>query len=87
MPPLGGPTWGTISYDPELGLIYFGVGQPTPWASTPRRGNGDALYTNSVIALDIKTGKMKWHFQVVPLTTGIWIRLTRARWSIYRSME
>jgi alcohol dehydrogenase (cytochrome c) len=64
-PPLGGPTWGTFSYDPELGLVYAGVGQPAPWAST-LRGNGDALYTNSVIALDIKTGKMRWHFQVVP---------------------
>lgn len=65
MPPLGGPTWGTFSYDPELGLIYAGVGQPAPWAST-LRGDGDALYTNSVLALDIKTGKMRWHFQVVP---------------------
>ena len=34
MPPLGGPTWGTFSYDPELGLVYSGVGQPAPWAST-----------------------------------------------------
>src|SRR5678815_5574534 len=64
-PPLGGPTWGTFSFDPDLGLVYAGVGQPAPWAST-LRGDGDALYTNSVIALDIKTGKMKWHFQVVP---------------------
>ena len=65
MPPLGGPTWGTFSYDPELGLVYSGVGQPAPWAST-LRGNGDALYTNSILALDIKTGKIRWHFQVVP---------------------
>ena len=65
MPPLGGPTWGTLSYDPQLGLVYAGVGQPAPWAST-LRGNGDALYTNSVLALDIKTGKIRWHFQVVP---------------------
>jgi alcohol dehydrogenase (cytochrome c) len=65
MPPLGGPTWGTFSYDPELGLVYSGVGQPAPWASH-LRGNGDALYTNSILALDIKTGKLRWHFQVVP---------------------
>src|SRR6266853_252853 len=65
MPPLGGPTWGTFSFDPELGLVYAGVGQPAPWAAT-LRGDGDALYTNSVIALHIKTGKMKWPFQVVP---------------------
>jgi alcohol dehydrogenase (cytochrome c) len=65
MPPLGGPTWGTLSYDPELGLVYAGTGQPAPWATT-LRGDGDALYTNSVLALDIKTGKIRWHFQVVP---------------------
>ena len=63
--PLGGLTWNTISYDPELGLMYIGTGQPTPWAST-LRGPGDALYTNSVLALDIDTGELRWHFQVVP---------------------
>ena len=65
LPPLGGATWGTPSYDPDLGFIYFGTGQPLPWAST-LRGRGDALYTNSVIALDIQTGEMQWYFQVVP---------------------
>ena len=65
MPPLGGPTWGTFTYDPELGLVYAGVGQPAPWTST-LRGIGDALYTNAILALDIKTGKIRWHFQVVP---------------------
>ncbi len=64
-PPLGGATWGTISYDPELGFVYFGTGQPRPWSST-LRGLGDALYTNSVIALDIENGQMEWYFQVVP---------------------
>lgn len=64
-PPLGAPPWGTISYDRELGLVYFGTGQPTPWAST-LRGVGDALYTNSILALDIKTGAIRWYFQVVP---------------------
>jgi PQQ-dependent dehydrogenase (methanol/ethanol family) len=65
IPPLGGLTWGTISYDPELGFIYLGTGQPTPWAST-LRGPGDALYTNAILALDIDTGELQWHFQVVP---------------------
>jgi alcohol dehydrogenase (cytochrome c) len=65
MPPLGGPTWGTASYDPELGLVYFGTGQPTPWAST-LRGPGDALYTNSILAVDIASGGIRWYFQVVP---------------------
>ena len=65
IPPLGGLAWSTISYDPELGLIYMGTGQPTPWAST-LRGPGDALYTNCILALDIDTGEMEWYFQVVP---------------------
>ena len=65
LPPLGGLTWGTQSYDPELGFVYFGTGQPTPWSST-LRGLGDALYTNSIIALDIETGEMQWYFQMVP---------------------
>ena len=65
VPPMGGLTWGTISYDPELGFIYLGTGQPTPWAST-LRGPGDALYTNTILALDIDTGEIEWHFQVVP---------------------
>ncbi len=65
IPPLGGLTWSTISYDPELGLIYLGTGQPTPWAST-LRGPGDALYTNCILALDIDTGEIEWYFQVVP---------------------
>ncbi len=65
LPPLGGATWHTISYDPELGLIYVGTGQPVPWAST-LRGRGDALFTNSILALEIETGEMRWHFQVMP---------------------
>lgn len=65
IPPLGGLTWNTISYDPELRWIYIGTGQPTPWAST-LRGPGDALYTNSILAIDIDTGELQWHFQVVP---------------------
>ena len=63
--PLGGLTWNTISYDPELGWMYIGTGQPTPWSST-LRGPGDALYTNSILAIDVDTGELQWHFQVVP---------------------
>ena len=65
LPPLGGNTWGTISYDPELGRNFLGTGQPKPWATT-LRGPGDALYTNSILSLDIDTGELLWHFQVVP---------------------
>ena len=65
LPPLGGNTWGTISYDPELGRIYLGTGQPKPWATT-LRGSGDALYTNCILSLDIDTGEIVWYFQIVP---------------------
>ncbi|MBN1237272.1 MAG: PQQ-binding-like beta-propeller repeat protein [Gammaproteobacteria bacterium] len=64
-PPLGGAAWNTISYDAELGLVYFSTGQPTPW-TTASRGLGDSLYTNSVIAADAATGEIRWHFQLVP---------------------
>ena len=65
LPPLGGLTWGTLSYDPELRRVYAGTGQPMPWSST-LRGKGPALYTNSILALDIATGRIDWHFQVIP---------------------
>jgi alcohol dehydrogenase (cytochrome c) len=64
-PPLGGAPWNTISYDPELGLVYFGTGQPYPWAAT-QRGPGDALYTNSILALHVDTGELAWYYQVQP---------------------
>ena len=55
----------TGSYDPELNLMYWGVGNPGPdWNGDPRPG--DNLYTDSVIALDPDTGKLKWHYQFTP---------------------
>lgn len=65
VPPLGGAPWNTVSYDPDLRLVYFSTGQPAPW-STAVRGPGDALYTNTVLAVDAQTGKIKWHFQLNP---------------------
>ncbi len=65
VPPLGGAPWNTVSYDPELRLVYFSTGQPAPW-STAVRGPGDALYTNSVVAVDPQTGTIRWHFQLNP---------------------
>ncbi|MDB5393361.1 MAG: quinonprotein alcohol dehydrogenase [Rhodospirillales bacterium] len=60
----GGGVWVNGAVDPALGLIYFGVGNPVPqWGGELRVG--DNLYTDSVVALDIKTGKRRWHFQVV----------------------
>lgn len=64
-PPLGAAPWNTASYDPELGLVYFSTGQPAPW-STAARGPGDALYSNTVLAVDADTGELAWHFQLVP---------------------
>ncbi len=61
----GGPTWVTGSYDAALNLIYWGVGNPGPdWDNAYRPG--DNLYTESVLALDVTTGEIKWHFQYTP---------------------
>ena len=61
----GGSIWVTGSYDPELNLTYWGVGNPGPdW--NPDQRPGDNLYTDSVVALDADTGALKWHFQFTP---------------------
>ena len=66
----GGGVWTAGSYDPDLNLVYFGVGQTYDAATLlePRDGKvgpNDALYTDSTLALDADTGKLKWHFQHV----------------------
>jgi alcohol dehydrogenase (cytochrome c) len=60
----GGSAWITGSYDPELDLMYWGIGNPAPWAS--QRRPGDNLYTSSVLALRPKTGEVAWHYQFTP---------------------
>jgi alcohol dehydrogenase (cytochrome c) len=61
----GGPTWVTGSYDPQLNLVYWGAGNASPdWNGDVRPG--DNLYTASVVALSLDTGKLKWHFQFTP---------------------
>jgi alcohol dehydrogenase (cytochrome c) len=61
----GAPVWMTGSYDPALNLTYWGVGNPSPdWNSDARPG--DNLYSDSVIALDVDTGKLKWYYQFTP---------------------
>ena len=61
----GGSVWVTGSYDPELNLTYWGIGNPGPdW--NPDQRPGDNLYTDSVVALDMETGRLKWHFQFTP---------------------
>jgi alcohol dehydrogenase (cytochrome c) len=64
----GGSIWVTPSYDPALNLTYWGVGNPGPdWNADQRPG--DNLYTDSVVALDADTGRLKWHFQFSPNDT------------------
>jgi alcohol dehydrogenase (cytochrome c) len=60
----GGSAWITGSYDPELDLTYWGIGNPAPWASQSRPG--DNLYTSSVLAIRPKTGEVAWHYQFTP---------------------
>ena len=54
-------SWVTGSFDPALGLTYWGTGNPGPWTGDARPG--DNLYTNSVIALDVETGALKGYHQ------------------------
>jgi alcohol dehydrogenase (cytochrome c) len=67
----GGPTWITGSFDPDLNLVYWGVGNPAP-VYTGELRPGDNLFTNSVIALDATTGKLAWHFQFTPHDEHDW---------------
>jgi alcohol dehydrogenase (cytochrome c) len=61
----GSPIWVTGSYDPETNLTFWGTGNPNPgWNGDTRPG--DDLYSDSVIALDVDTGKLKWHYQFTP---------------------
>ena len=61
----GGSVWVTGSYDAELNLTYWGVGNPGPdWNGDSRAG--DNLYSDCVVALDPDTGKLKWHYQFSP---------------------
>ncbi|MBM3764486.1 MAG: PQQ-dependent dehydrogenase, methanol/ethanol family [Acidobacteria bacterium] len=67
----GGSIWLTGSYDPDTNLTYWGTGNPGPdW--NPAKRPGDNLYTDSAIALDADTGKLKWHFQFTPHDEWDW---------------
>ena len=61
----GASVWVTGSYDPELNLTYWGIGNPGPDWNGDERG-GDNLYSDCVVALDADTGKLKWYFQFTP---------------------
>jgi alcohol dehydrogenase (cytochrome c) len=60
----GGSTWTTGAYDPELDLVFWGIGNPAPW--NPLLRKGDDLYTNSILAIRPKTGEIAWHYQTSP---------------------
>ncbi len=67
----GGMTWMTGTYDPNLNLVYWGTGNPTPVLNGQPRP-GDNLYTCSIVALDPDSGKLKWAFQPSPHDTHDW---------------
>jgi len=63
----GGTTWDAISYDPDLNLVYFGVGNGIEWARNYRtKSKGDNLFLSSIVALNADTGKYVWHYQATP---------------------
>ena len=61
----GGTAWMPGTYDPKLNLLYWGTGNPSPDFDGDAR-EGDNLYTDSVLAIDPDTGRLKWHFQFTP---------------------
>lgn len=67
----GGAAWLSGTYDPDLNLLYWTTGNPWPDYNASVRP-GDNLYTCSLLALDLDTGKMKWHFQFTPHDTHDW---------------
>jgi PQQ-dependent dehydrogenase (methanol/ethanol family) len=63
----GGTAWDSFAYDPELDLLYVGVGNGSPWNREIRSpGGGDNLYLASILALDPDDGEYVWHYQTTP---------------------
>ena len=67
----GASIWVTGSYDPETNLTFWGVGNPGPDYNAKLRP-GDNLYSNSVVAVDADSGKLKWHYQFMPRDEFDW---------------
>lgn len=64
----GGTVWDGILYDPQTETVVFGTGNGIPWPSNLRSPDGgDNLFIASIVALDAKTGKYKWHYQTTPM--------------------
>ena len=63
----GGTAWDSMAFDPELNLLYVGVGNGTPWNRDLRSpGGGDNLFLASIVALNPDTGMLVWHYQTTP---------------------
>jgi len=63
----GGTVWDSMAYDPELDLLYIGVGNGSPWSRHIRSpGGGDNLFLSSIVALRPETGAYVWHYQTTP---------------------
>jgi quinohemoprotein ethanol dehydrogenase len=63
----GGAVWDGFAYDPDANLVYVGTGNAEPWVQKFRGAqNLDNLYTCSILAVDLTTGLLKWHYQTVP---------------------
>ena len=63
----GGTVWDSMAYDPELNLLYLGVGNGSPWNQAHRsEGRGDNLYLSSIVAIRPDTGEYVWHYQTTP---------------------
>ena len=60
----GGTTWGWMSFDPELNLLYHGTANPGPW--NPEQRPGDNKWTGGIFARDLQTGRARWFYQAVP---------------------
>ena len=67
----GGMTWVPSTYDPQLKLMYLGTGNPQPVIAGKGR-KGDDLFTESIVALHVDTGKLAWYFQASPHDTHDW---------------
>ena len=67
----GATTWQTGTYDPQAGVVYWATGNPSPDYNGDNR-SGDDLYSSSILALDAKTGRLKWYFQVTPHNVWDW---------------
>jgi quinohemoprotein ethanol dehydrogenase len=63
----GGTVWDSITYDPDLNMVYLGTGNGSPWSQHARSPKGGAnLYIASLVALNADTGKYVWHYQETP---------------------